>query len=111
MPKVKPRFKNNEPRHKIRQWRKHRGLTLEQLAERIGVTHGALSQLERGEVNYTQPMLEALADELRCTPGDLVTVDPTQDDAIWSLWDQASVGERNQIVAVATAVVKAKKAN
>jgi transcriptional regulator with XRE-family HTH domain len=72
MPKVKTRFKEGPPRHFIREWRKFRGLTLKRLGGRVGVTHGALSQLERGGTSYTQPMLEALADALNCTPADLV---------------------------------------
>lgn len=111
MSKVKPRFKTQGPRHKIKEWRIYRDLTQEQLAERIGVTHGTISQLETGRINYTQPTLEALAEELRCTPGELVTVDPNQDDAIWSLWERASIGERSQIAAVAAALVKTKKAS
>lgn len=79
MAKVKSRLKQEGPRHFIREWRKHRDLTLEQLAERIEVTAGALSQLERGQVNYTQPMLEALAVELRTTPGALVSWPPEKD--------------------------------
>jgi transcriptional regulator with XRE-family HTH domain len=42
----------------------------------IGVTHGAISQLERGQINYTQPMLEAIAAALHCRVGDLVERDP-----------------------------------
>jgi len=68
--------KRPHPRHFIREWRKHRGLTLERLAERIEVTHGAISQLERGLVNYTQPMLEALASALSCEPSDLLRPPP-----------------------------------
>src|ERR1700738_4009489 len=75
-----------KPRHFIKAWRIHRGLTQERLGDRVGVTHGALSQLERGLVNYTQPMLEALADALQCEPGDLITRDPNSE--IWSIWDQ-----------------------
>ena len=67
----------NSPRHFIRQWRIHRGYTQERLAEIVGVPHGALSQLERGLVNYTQPMLEALAEALRCEPADLIARDPS----------------------------------
>jgi DNA-binding Xre family transcriptional regulator len=93
-------------RHFIRGWRKHRHLTLEQLAERIGVTHGALSQLERGLTNYTQPMLEALAGALMCEPADLIMRDPSDPDGIWSIWDQAKPGERRQIVAVAKTLMK-----
>ena len=109
MPKVKTHFKTKGPRHHVRAWRKYRDLTLEQLAERVGVTHGALSQLERGITNYTQPMLEKLAEELRCSPGELITVDPTKGDAIWSIWEKASIGERHEIAAVAAALVKARK--
>ena len=43
---------------------------LERLAERIDVTAGALSQLERGDTGYTQPMLEALVEALSCEPAD-----------------------------------------
>jgi transcriptional regulator with XRE-family HTH domain len=79
MAKVKSRLKETGPRHFIREWRKFRGLTLEQLAERIGVTAGALSQLERGVVNYTEPMLEALAEELQTIPGALISWPPEKD--------------------------------
>lgn len=64
MAKVKSNLKTKRPTF-IRAWRQHRQLTLERLAERIDVTAGALSQLERGDVSYTQPMLEALADAMR----------------------------------------------
>jgi transcriptional regulator with XRE-family HTH domain len=83
--KVHPVPKPAKPRHFIKEWRLHRGLTQERLAERVGVTHGALSQLERGLTNYTQPMVEALADALHCEIGDLITRDPNSD--IWSIWD------------------------
>lgn len=79
MAKVKSRLKHTGPRHFIREWRKFHGLTLEQLAERIEVTAGALSQLERGQTNYTQPMLEALARELKTSPGALVSWPPDRD--------------------------------
>ena len=85
MAKVRTNFKKGPARHFIRAWRKHRGYTLEQLAEMVGVTHGALSQLERGQVNYTQPMLEALALALSCEPADLIMRDP--ESAIWSIVD------------------------
>lgn len=82
MAKVKSRLKHTGPCHFIREWRKHRGLTLERLAERVGVTAGALSQLERGEVNYTQPMLEALAESLQTTPGALVSWTPDRQPGV-----------------------------
>lgn len=71
---------SDQPRHYVQQWRKYRGYTQEQVAKMIGVTHGAIGQLERGEVNYTQPMLEAIAGALMCHPGDLVRHDPIHKD-------------------------------
>jgi transcriptional regulator with XRE-family HTH domain len=106
MSTVKPRFKPQPPRHFVRQWRNHRGLTLEELAERVGVTHGALSQLETGRTRYTQKMMEALADALNCTVADLLIRDPSDPEGIWSIWDNAKPGERRQIVEVAKTLLK-----
>lgn len=108
MAKVTPRFRQPRRRTFIRAWRLHRGYTLEQLAEMIGVTHGALSQLERGLVNYTQPMLESIADALACDPADLLMRDPESD--IWSIWDQVKDlpdDERRQVQRVIEAMRKA----
>jgi transcriptional regulator with XRE-family HTH domain len=104
MPKVKTFFKSGPPRHFIREWRKHRLLTLERLAERVGVTHGALSQLERGETNYTQPMLEALSDALVCTPGDLISRPPDKEPGLAMIWEQASPEDRERIARVIEAM-------
>ena len=101
MTKVTPRFKQPKARHFIRAWRKHRGYTLEQLAEMINVTHGALSQLERGLTNYTQPMIEALAEALSCAPADLIMRDPNSE--IWSIYDQIQElppADRERVVAI-----------
>jgi transcriptional regulator with XRE-family HTH domain len=56
----------------IREWRKHRGLTLVQLAERVGMTQASMSRIETGKQPYSQGVLEALADALSCDPADLI---------------------------------------
>lgn len=88
----------------IREWRKHRHLTLERLADRVGMTASALSMLERGQSGYTQPTLEALADALMTDPASLIMRNPSDDDAIWSIWDSASPAERTRISSVAKAL-------
>jgi transcriptional regulator with XRE-family HTH domain len=108
MSQARPVPKPAKPRHFVRQWRKHRGYTQEQLAEMIGVTHGAISQLERGHFNYTQPMLEAIADALMCEPGDLVMRDPLSSQSIWSVWEHASIEQRDQIVRIAETIIRKK---
>ena len=88
----------------IRAWRKHRELTLAQLADRlvteleIEISEGQLSRIERGETPYSQDILEALAAVLRCEPADLIMRDPTQADGIWSLLDTLKPVERRQAV-------------
>ncbi|MBV9511815.1 MAG: helix-turn-helix transcriptional regulator [Caulobacteraceae bacterium] len=93
-----------EPRHFVRQWRKHRGLTQEQLAERIGIARSYLTKIERGDRRYDQPFLEAAADALRCDPSDLIVRDPTATESIWSIWEQLTPPERVQALAVIKAI-------
>jgi transcriptional regulator with XRE-family HTH domain len=104
--RVTPRFKTRIRRRTFfKEWRKHRGLTLEQAAERADMTAGNLSAMERGAQGYTQAGLEALAEAYACDPGQLLTVDPTQGDAIWSLWERAKPGDRQKIVDIANTIV------
>lgn len=99
MAKVQTRFKNpKRVRHFIREWRKHRGLSMEELAERVELTHGAISQLERGIVNYTQPTLEALAEALGCEPADLIMRNPLDDEAPWTIWDSLKPVQQKQAI-------------
>jgi transcriptional regulator with XRE-family HTH domain len=86
----------------IRAWRKDRGLTLAQLADRLAteleveISEGQISRIERGETPYSQDILEAIAIALRCEPADLIMRDPTAPDAIWSLLDTLKPMQRLQ---------------
>ena len=108
MKRVTPNFRRRQQYRTtfIRQWREARGLTLEQLAERIGTTHASLSRIERGKQPYTQPMLEAIADALGTDAASLIMRDPLDAEGIWSVWDQAEPGERRMIVDLARTVIK-----
>lgn len=90
----------------IRQWRTFRHLTLEQLAERLDMTASHLSMLERGQRGYTQETLEAIAHALQTSAASLIMRDPTDENDMWSIWDQAKPGERKTITEVARAVLK-----
>ncbi len=79
--------KDGHPRHYVKEWRKHRHLTQERLAERTPFSIGAISQLETGRTGYTQPMLEALAAALNCEPGDLISRDPRKDGTVVQLFN------------------------
>lgn len=88
-------------RHYIREWRKFRELTQDQLAERIGITKSYLSKIETGKKRYDQPFLEAAAVALRCEPADLIIRDPMDPEGIWSVWDSLKPVERAQVVEIA----------
>ena len=90
----------------IRQWREFRELTQEKLADRLGMSKAQLSRIEAGLQPYSQDFLEACAEALMTDPASLLMRDPSAPDAIWSIWDQARPAEREQIAAVARALVK-----
>ena len=55
----------------IRTMRQEQGLTLEELALRIGSDAGNLSRVERGKQRYTPEMLQAIADALKTPVSNL----------------------------------------
>lgn len=94
------------PKQFIREWRKFRDLTQEQLAERMGIARSYVSHVEKGKRRYDQLFLEAAADALQCTPADLIMRDPTQSGSIWSIWDQIPGAERPQAAKVLETFIK-----
>jgi transcriptional regulator with XRE-family HTH domain len=92
---------SNRKRHFLRAWRKHRGYTLEQVAERLHMSHQNLGKIERCKVPWNQDLLERLAEEYRCDVTDLINRDPTDPESLWSIWDQLAPTERIQLVEVA----------
>jgi transcriptional regulator with XRE-family HTH domain len=67
---------SNRQKTFLRQWREYRGLSLEEAGEKIGVTHGHLSKIERGKRHYNQDQLEGLARVYGTSLVALLTVDP-----------------------------------
>jgi transcriptional regulator with XRE-family HTH domain len=100
--RVKSRLKNTERRrHFIKEWRKYRELTQDQLADRVGVAVSTISQLEGSKQGYSQATLEALAEALRCEPADLLMRNPLQGDALWSIWEDLDQPAREQVTEIA----------
>lgn len=90
----------------IREWRKLRGLTLEQLADRVEMTASHFSMLERGQRGYTQETLEAIANALQTSAASLLMRNPADEGADYSLWDQAKPGERQMAIEILKTVRK-----
>lgn len=105
------RVRDNVPvakqRHYIKEWRKHRGLSQEQLAERLGVSRPQITKFEKNTRQPDLAELEVLAEILRCEPADLIMRDPTDPDGIWSIWDTLAPTERSQVVEIAKTFKKA----
>jgi transcriptional regulator with XRE-family HTH domain len=93
----------------IRHWRKHRGKTLSQVADVVGVSHATISRIETNSQPYSQPILEGIADALDTDAASLLSRDPSDYEAIWSIWDKARQSERELIVNVATAILRTRK--
>lgn len=90
----------------IREWRENRGLSQDRLVERVreyaeSFSKSTLSRLENGKQPYTQPILEALAWALDCSPADLIMRDPGS--SIWSIMDELQsmpADQQSQIVQI-----------
>src|SRR3990167_6492051 len=83
MPRRKSQRREFQPAF-IKAWREYRGLTQEQLAERVESTAASISRLETGKQPYTQELLEAIAGALRCETPDLIARPPekSKDDLL-----------------------------
>lgn len=103
--RVVPRFKPPRRRIFLKEWRKYRGMTQEALAEAAGMSVSNVSQLEQGRQGYSDEGLEALAEALNCSPGQILMVDPTRDGAIWSIWETANDTDRGKIVDIARTII------
>jgi phage repressor protein C with HTH and peptisase S24 domain len=62
----------------IKEWRKYRGLTQEQLADMIDMSNSNLSRIESGSVRYTSDSLEMIAHALAVNVADLLSRSPSE---------------------------------
>ena len=91
----------------IKSWRKHRGMTQVELAEKAGVSRTYLTMIERGTTRYNQDFLEAVADALDATPADLIAGDPDKGESIDRLLRAVELtdSERARVVRVVKALL------
>jgi transcriptional regulator with XRE-family HTH domain len=96
----------------FREWREFRGLTQEQVADRLGTSKSAVSKMERGQSRYNQSSLEAWANALSCEPSDLIARPPpsegeTDSGRLFHMIERAPPEERRRALAVIEAMLKA----
>lgn len=94
----------------VREWREYRGLTQEQLADRVGMTPASLSRIERGLQPYNQGTLEALAKSLNCNRIDLMVRNPLDPESPWTLWDRIKPDQRKTAIKMLKALAEEEAA-
>jgi len=97
--------RNRTPPIFLRDWREHRRLTQQQLADRLETTAATVSRIENGNRDYTGAFLLGAADALGCEPGDLIMRPPSQPSLDATL-RSAPERIRAQIIAVAETLLK-----
>lgn len=91
----------------LRSWRLFRGLTQEQLAERVDTNANVIGYLESGERGLSAKWLRLLSAALDTTPGLLLDHDPNElDSDILEIWINASRRQKQQLSEVAKAIVR-----
>lgn len=60
-----------------RERRKRRGLNVREVAEALGITHSAVSQIEHGHVYASRAVLGKACEFFDCQPSDLYIAVPT----------------------------------
>jgi transcriptional regulator with XRE-family HTH domain len=84
-----------EERNHLKAWRKKRGLTLEELAEKVGTTRSVIYLLETEQRPLSAKWLRKLALALGTTPGRILDVDPDEANAdVLDIWDHIAKRDR-----------------
>lgn len=101
-------------RHYLKEWRKKRRLTQEQVTDRLAVfddkylpkTAASLSRIERGQQVYNERIIEALAKIYDVEPADLIGRNPEKEGRVYDLMARLNPPELEQAEAVITALTK-----
>lgn len=92
----------------LREWRKLRGLSVEDLAAKAGVSPGLISQIENRLSAGSPDSLEKLAAALDCEVGEILDIEPEPGGAMVRLW--VSHDDRERVKTMVHALSPAKSA-
>ena len=91
-------------RQYLAEWRDSRGLTQQQLADRVATGKDQISRWESGKRGMSAGVIEALEEALQLEPGDLFR-DPAK-PSVDELLRDASPEERRRVFSVVQAMLK-----
>jgi transcriptional regulator with XRE-family HTH domain len=90
-----------DERNFLREWRLHKGLTQEQLADKVGTTKAVISLLETEQRPLSSKWLRKFAEALGTTPGRILDVDPNEVSAeVLNIWDHIGAADRPRAVRI-----------
>jgi transcriptional regulator with XRE-family HTH domain len=93
--------------HYLKEWRKFRGMTQQELADRLDTSKSVISDMERGELQLSPKWLRRIAPVLQTQPGHILDHDPaTIDNDIIDIWAHIEVRDREQAIRVLRSFVK-----
>lgn len=72
----------------FREWRRHRGLSLEKAGELLEMSHANLSRIELGRQPYCEDDLDRMVTAYKCRREDLLFRDPRGGEVYWQIWDR-----------------------
>lgn len=105
MPGMVTRIGPKRPRRQyLQQWRDSRGLTQEQLADRLDTGKDQISRWESGKRGMSAGVIAALEEALQLEPGDIFR-DPAQ-PSVDELLRNATPEQRRQALSVIEALLK-----
>lgn len=98
--------------HYLKEWRKHRGLTQDQVVGRLAdmddqllpTTNASLSRLENGKQPYSERILEALAFIYDTKAGHLLERNPLKEGEVIDLMAHLDNAQRRQVEALIVAM-------
>lgn len=95
--------------NRIREWRRYRDMSQEELAARVGTTSQSIGRYEKGARTVTIDQLEVLATALGCKPADLLP-DPESslsetERQLLERFDQLDEGRKVALMQVLDAMV------
>lgn len=93
----------------VKDWRKHRGLTQEALAELMGTTKGSINKYENRKLPITGEILEQLTFHLRCTEEDLFRHKPSDDPQFYELRDKMDQNDRETWLNIGQTLIARKE--
>jgi transcriptional regulator with XRE-family HTH domain len=98
--------KNGGPNY-LREWRRFRRMTQQELATAVDTNANMIQYLESGERGLSAKWLRRLAPVLDTTSGMILDHDPHElDSDIVEIWTTASSRERRQIADIAKTIVR-----